>query len=327
MKNENQNIMDTCAPLQRELYACKNFRQEKRLIRKMARNKKKPHGFYSTPKPVKLNCGGGFIELSKDENFATVKKVKCENGEAEIYNLKKNTEYFYRAESGETGSFKTDNIMPRWIYAEGYNNIRDFGGEKTQSGKIIAQGKIYRGIKLEGKDNAQAGIDALLDLGIKTDIDLRKEAVGKLTSSPLGRQINYILHPCDGYEEFLGGNRKIVKYLIDYFADEKLYPIYFHCHGGQDRTGTLGFMLGAILGLDDETLIREYELTMVTFPEWKISRSRKKKFKPFIDGLKTRDENKTLGENAVDFLLECGVSRAKMNKIREIMLENADDNI
>lgn len=326
MKKEadSNKIFDTCTPVQRKFYACDTFRKEKHLIRKLAL-KNKPEGYYSTPIPVKICCeNGGFAELSENESFAECKKFTSENGEVKIYNLKKDTEYFYRTSSGETGSFRTDAVLPRWIYAKGYINIRDFGGEKTKDGKKIAQGMIFRGVKLENVKDSESGKASLLDLGIKTEIDLRKESMGKMSASPLGNKINYFLHPCNGYDDFLADNRLIIKYLFDYFADERLYPIYFHCHGGADRTGTVAFMLGAILGLDDATLIREYEMTMMANPEWKMSRSRKRKIKTFLEELQKMDETKTLQENAVDFLLKCGVSQIKMEKIKEILLKNTD---
>lgn len=321
MKNQKfsseSETVDICAPYQREFYNCEDFRHEKKLIRKLTRKKKK-EGFFTYPLPAVIRSESD-VEISENADFTDSEKISTENGEAKIYNLKKNTKYYWRTDSDKSGSFITDDVMPRWIYAEGYCNIRDFGGETVKDGRKIRQGMIYRGPRLE-KSPLPEGIEALKKLNIKTDLDLRKEAIGKLTASPLGEKCNFILHPCECYEEFLADNKKNIKYLIEYFADERLYPIYFHCHGGQDRTGTLAFMLGAILGLSDETLIREYELTMLSSPERKISRSRKHKIKKFLEILTEKDENKSLCENTVDFLRECRVTESTMDKIRKIML-------
>ncbi len=315
---------DLCAPYQKEFYNCKKFRKEKKIIKNILREKKE-EGFFSLPFPAvfkweaKKNISE--LEISEYADFSDSLKLTTENGQAEVYNLKKNTEYFWRIDSGEAHSFSTDSVMPRWIFADGYCNIRDFGGETGKSGIKIRQGMIYRGPRLE-KDTPAEGQSVLRGLGIKTDIDLRKEAVEKLNSSPLGANVKFILHPCFGYEEFLKDNPENIKSLIEYFTDESLYPIYFHCHGGQDRTGTLAFMLGAILGLDDNTLIREYELTMLSFPDKKLSRSRKDKIKKFLKILRNKNKNQSIGENAVDFLRECGVTENDISKIREINLES-----
>ena len=37
--------------------------------------------------------------------------------------------------------------------------------------------------------------------------------------------------------------------------------IYFHCIGGADRTGTLAFLIEALLGVSENDLSKEYELT------------------------------------------------------------------
>ena len=314
--------IEICAPYQKEFYTCTKYRKEKKIIRKIIRAKKE-QGFFSLPSPAVFRWEPSQtiaeLEISESADFSDSIKILSENGEAKVYNLKKNTEYFWRVDSGNIHNFFTDGIMPRWIFADGYCNIRDFGGETNKDGVKIKQGMIFRGPRLE-KETPAEGINALHELEIRTDLDLRKEAIGKLTASPLGKKSNFILHPCYGYEEFLNDNPKNIKYLIEYFTDENLYPIYFHCHGGQDRTGTLAFMLGAVLGLDDETLIREYELTMMAFPDKKLTRSRKDKIRKYLKILKNRDKTKTLGENAVDFLRECGVSESDFSKIREIML-------
>lgn len=313
----------TFTSIQQGFSETKNFREEKKIIRKILKAKK-DEGFFSTPLPVSFSwepkTDDDILEISESEDFSESEAVHSSDGQAKIYNLKKHAKYYWRVNSSKARSFMTDNVMPRWIYAENLSNIRDFGGEKNTDGAEIKQGMIIRGIRLEF-DGAEKGFDALRKLGIKTDIDLRSEAAGKLTASPLGDDIKFILHPCTAYEgTILEDKKDSTKALIEYFADESIYPVYFHCHGGQDRTGTLAFFLGAILGLDDETLLREYEMTMVSYPDKKLSRSRKQKFKPFIKLLRKRCKSKTLGENAVDFLIECGVSTETMNAIRKIML-------
>ena len=39
-------------------------------------------------------------------------------------------------------------------------------------------------------------------------------------------------------------------------ADENRYPVYIHCTGGADRTGTLAFLINALLGVGEDDLIR-----------------------------------------------------------------------
>lgn len=316
-------VVFPCAGLESEFYTCRSFREEKRIIGKVLKARK-PEGYFTTPLPVEFATGGDgdSILISESADMSNALEFSADGGSAEVYNLKRGKIYYYTVNGSPPVAFSTAGSLPRWIYAPGYVNIRDCGGETTRSGKKIKQGLYYRGPRLE-KSGTPEGIAALRALGIKTDLDLRKEVKDSLKESPLGADIRLIIHPCEGYDEFIApGVRENTKQLIEYFADESIYPVYFHCHGGQDRTGTLAFMLGAILGLDDEKLIREYEQTALTFPDKKMSRSRKDKLKPLLKELKKHNKRKTLGENAVDILRECGVSEETMQKIRDLLLES-----
>ena len=42
---------------------------------------------------------------------------------------------------------------------------------------------------------------------------------------------------------------------------EKGKVVYFHCAGGADRTGTLAFLIEALLGVSESDLSKDYELT------------------------------------------------------------------
>ena len=320
---KNGETVSTCAPFQQEFHDCKNFRAEKKVIRKLVKQKKE-EGFFSTPSPVTLSWETdeilSVVEISESSDFSEPVRLETTENQIKVYNLKKGTEYFWRVNGCEARSFFTDSVSPRWIYAEGGLNIRDFGGEENSNGQRIKQGMLFRGARLED-DLTEDGLQTLRELNIRTEIDLRKEADGKLGASPLGDDVKYIHHPCNGYEDFLQlDSKENTKALMEYFADETNYPIYFHCRGGADRTGTVAFFLGAILGLDEKTLLYDYELTMITSPEKKMSRSRKKKIKLFLKLLRGRNKNKTIGKNAVDFLRECGVSEETFEAIRKIML-------
>lgn len=310
------------AQYQQDFYECKKFREVKKVIKKLIKEKKED-GFFTVPAPVhfewETDAECSVLEISENADFSASEKFECTGKEKDVYNLKKDTQYFWRVNDSEPRVFRTDSVPPRWLFADGIVNFRDLGAEKTKNGKTVRQGLIYRGIRLEDKLTPD-GIEAFRKLGIRTEIDLRKEAENKLTECPAGADIKYIFHVCNGYEDFLNDPPERTAQLIGYFADESSYPVYFHCRGGADRTGTLAFMLGAILGLDDETLLRDYELTMICSPEKKMSRSRKGKIKKFLKILQSRDKNKSIGENTVDFLRKCGVTDEVMEKIRSIML-------
>ena len=52
-----------------------------------------------------------------------------------------------------------------------------------------------------------------------------------------------------------------VKNMFLAFKNANNKHVYFHCWGGADRTGTVGFLLGGLLGMSYTDLIIDFELT------------------------------------------------------------------
>ena len=100
-------------------------------------------------------------------------------------------------------------------------------------------------------------------LGIKTDIDLRtdRECYG-MTASPLGEGVKWIHVSSSAYGGMGSDNgREAFKQVFKVFLDEANYPIDFHCIAGADRTGSLAYILNALLGVDEDELWKDWEVT------------------------------------------------------------------
>ena len=54
-----------------------------------------------------------------------------------------------------------------------------------------------------------------------------------------------------------------IQWLIDRLREGK--PVYFHCIYGADRTGTLAFLLESLLGVGENELAKDYELTSFSY--------------------------------------------------------------
>ncbi len=178
-----------------------------------------------------------------------------------------NVEAFFPDQSTLTAEslFFTTDLGPRVLHVDGIANIRDLGGYTTADGRRTRQGQIYRsaGFEKNQTDTAllqltEAGIRTLTeDLGIRTEMDLRNWA----TSIPEWASVlSYVRYPLKPYSGLLTEPETYLA-AIRFFTAPKHYPIVYHCVGGADRTGTLSFCLGAILGYDDKTLINDYEYT------------------------------------------------------------------
>ena len=258
----------------------------------------------------------------------------------DIYNCKARTTYFYQVsvnvsgtvEKGEVSYFMTDATLPRIIKCDGVTNMRDLGGY-VAGDKVVKQGMIYRSGRLNKSDSetlvpeiTAEGINTMLnELKIKTEIDMRRplsvsNEVGSLNGkSVLGDSVNY--YHCG--MEWVGGawsstNYESVRKIFHYFADENNYPIVFHCNIGTDRTGYISYLLGGLLGVEKETLLRDY--LMSNFG--KIGGTRALSgVSTYIDAIDNTNGT-TLAEKTENYLVNVvGVSRSDIESIRKIMLE------
>ena len=228
--------------------------------------------------------------LNADFSDAFTAEVGMSDSHYEIYNLLPNQTYYYKVTATVDGnpteiinsSFTTSGQL-RQIYAQGTGNVRDLGGWATASGKPIKYGLIYRGAEWNGEYQlTPEGIAALRAVGMKAELDLRIDwESAYITQSPLGEDVIYKRITNEDYYESGMQNRKDLykqnlEFVFDCIKNDK--PVYFHCHIGADRTGTLGVILEGLLGVSMSDLYKDYELT--TFSVYETHR-----YKENIDGI------------------------------------------
>jgi protein tyrosine/serine phosphatase len=228
--------------------------------------------------------------LNADFADAMTTEVPADQTYYEFFNLLPGKTYYYKVTLTVDGNpteiinstFTTSGQL-RQIKGEGAANMRDLGGWATASGKPIKYGYIYRGAEWNGKYNLTAeGIAALRAVGIKAELDLRSsnEAL-YIDKSPLGDDVTYIrIHNEDYYESGMQNRKDLYKqdlqFVFDCVKNDK--PVYFHCHIGADRTGTLALILEGLLGVSESDLYKDYELT--TFSAYETHR-----YKEYVAGI------------------------------------------
>ena len=222
------------------------------------------------------------------------------------------------------GEFTTKESM-RMMRIDGIHNVRDIGGYTTVDGKKIKQGLLYRGTEL---DNAveptfslqPAGVREMTNvLGIKYDMDLRKPLNG--AKNVLG--VSYKVYDAPHYNSaFFEPGKTSLKNVFTDMANPNNYPMYVHCTYGKDRTGTVCFILGALLGMSEEDLIRDFEISGLT--DRNSGHNREGYFMQFLDNFKGNDlmpQGITLQEKAEYYLLDyCGLTEGQINNIKSIFL-------
>ena len=161
----------------------------------------------------------------------------------------------------------------------------------------------------------------LLDkLGIKSDIDLRGPTeVWGMAESPLGPRATwfwYQNHAYGGMHKPVGkaGFTKVFKV----FLDEKNYPIDFHCIGGADRTGCDAWILNGLLGVAEDDLMKDWELTCFEYESQSFGHQHR--IAHFLDGL-CKYPGATMKEKCESYVKELGFTDADIAKFRSIMLE------
>ena len=313
------------------------------------------------------------ITYGKEANLSDAKTLKTNNTKAYLKNLLVNQKYYYKVtadgKDSEVASFTTGDY-PRWIDARPMFNVRDMGGYMTSSGQRIKQGLVYRGGEINKKTGWYGSQQYTDDLGntntkdghivSETDaskkafredmgmvngleIDLRSgsETNGYPTTSgkcdfAVNGDIDYKLIGISSYYKGMQQNTSQIKQLFEAFANADQKPVYYHCYGGADRTGVVGFMLGAVLGMSYTDLVIDFELTSYSSNPSRNYRGHVRNgpwndWPGLVDYLTRTSNNglgwgttKTIKQGMEDYLInKCSISQQTINKIREIMLEPA----
>ncbi len=215
-------------------------------------------------------------------------------------------------------TFKTSSAAPRLLTVPGVSNVRDTGGWQVPGGRV-RQGLLIRGGEMETHMTiTDEGIRIMNEeLRIRTDLDLRGEAT--IDTSPLGkgklrRQV------MGAYDDLIREDGSAVKAFFDLMGDPGNCPVYVHCWGGADRTGCLVLLWNAAMGVSEEDLLLDYELTSLCI--WGLRSVRSDLFRRFWASLLPfGHEGAPLPELCVGYLRSIGVTDAQIRRLRKIYVE------
>lgn len=273
------------------------------------------------------------VYLAADPAFRTAEKYVTAKNTLSVGNLLPGTRYYWQVRAvgadGERRSdvftFRTEDA-PRLLDIEGVSNTRDLGGKIGEGGRRVAYGKLYRSALLDNV--TQEGIYALKWLGVKTDLDLRAGGEGGAgESSPLGADVNYIhisgaayTYPDLGFND--PANREQFRKEMEEIVDPDNYPILFHCSVGRDRTGTLAIVIYALLGVSEEEIIKDYELSFLSASGTQDGGDANTMVNSckMVIGYLYGFGGATLQESAESFLLYLGIGRQQIEDFQQMML-------
>lgn len=167
----------------------------------------------------------------------------------------------------------------RHVTFEAAFNCRDLGGYKTNDGRFVRWGVAFRSGSLHRLTIAD--LESADRIGFRTVIDLRSSA--ELERSGRFRGMDVAFHHTPLFEEdsvpfkwaepddpepplgedyvaIADNGASALATALGVIAEGE-HPVVFHCAAGKDRTGILAGLLLSALGVSDETIMEDYELT------------------------------------------------------------------
>ncbi|MCU0597738.1 MAG: tyrosine-protein phosphatase [Desulfobacterales bacterium] len=212
----------------------------------------------------------------------------CPSGCLEISENEPHIRYYYRLEDDNGYSLMA---AERRVYLEGAVNFRDIGGYLTQDGRRVRWGKVFRSDGLSRLTDHDHRL--MKNMGIRRIIDFRTPA--EIESSPDrlpadGSMSHVNLAVTHGTIDFVEALKRLKKgdstwltpdfmvngYVnnIDQFAHvwgsvinqvaiSDGDPVLFHCTGGKDRTGTCAALILLALGVPEETVVDDHQLSNI----------------------------------------------------------------
>lgn len=245
------------------------------------------------------------------------------------------------------------NLTVRYINVDNVSNVRDLGGWPTSSGHTVKYGLLYRGGELNATHKLnESGKNKLKnELGIKLEIDLRNDGDAKGQKCPVFGDISFGGYDVSYYRDSSAfsyyddvvkneNSKKILRNIFSKLGDINSYPSYFHCVAGADRTGTLAALILGSLGVSEEDIIRDYELTSFStegnrwraaanegetdfdFSNNDISSGTEARIMNLLNDIKNKDDSiGNLQDKFIDTLVtDCGIDIDDIHKMQVIML-------
>jgi protein-tyrosine phosphatase len=209
-----------------------------------------------------------------------------EEGKARLTGLDPRVRHYVRLQAPDGEAVV---VAERLVPLDGAMNFRDLGGYRGADGRRVRWGRVYRSDNLGGLSDADAEMLTALDVRLVCDLrrdEERATAPNRLPDHPKLRMEHL---PIGGmaaetatmttrmmqgeirdigpdvmaevYSTLLEAYADTFGTIVRYAADRANHAMVVHCTAGKDRTGVASALLLAALGVDDKSIVDDYELT------------------------------------------------------------------
>lgn len=270
-----------------------------------------------------------------------------------LYNLIPNSTYWVKVVNNDSNIVKESSFETigrrRLINLSIGFNCRDIGGVKTIDDRTIKYGLYFRGGELDGRGQVLDDYDHdVLEnvLKIKDVFDFR--AAGSATKTPIVGAVYHSLplysmvgvYNCNNNDldsNILNNYKTSLEILLDCLREGR--PVYAHCQGGCDRTNTMCFLIMGVLGVSENDLALDYELSsfaqgaryaynttggMIRSRE-PLTNTYHNNYRNAIDYIKSLNGTTLKDKFEWFWVNDLGVSIEQINELRDYMLMVSDN--
>ncbi len=194
-------------------------------------------------------------------------------------------------------------VAERHIPFQGTPNFRDFGGYRTEDGRRLRWGWLYRSGQLAGLDDTDSRQLGALGIGLVCDFrrdEERAKEPSRFSEDEQPRVEGLPISPgsATGFFTALEEGRASVEQMVAFMEEinrdfalaqiptyrrmfelllETDTPVLVHCAAGKDRTGFAAAMILRALGVSRELVLQDYLLTTRYLrPEAEVARLQRK---------------------------------------------------
>lgn len=279
-----------------------------------------------------------------------------------VYNLVPGKARYYVTANGSSTKLDNGTIevtgQERMIYLPHVGNTRDIGGWPVVDGNNVCVGnvmynRVIRGAALmppyDGTDITEDCRILADEVGVTMQIDIQNSLDGNIPRETVMDKSKVIFHNMHNessdpsyrspglasYSTFFDADNdvealKVYRWLAGHLSENDTNCAYVNCYSGKDRTGVAMATLLALCGCEEDSIIKDWELTnfwnwcaMAEYDkptdrmaiDYTDSKGGRRKLSLWFKNLDTFAGN-NYAEKAVSYLKSIGLSVSEINSLR-----------